>query len=295
MQWQNWDLQRATEEIKILTFAKQNDMLSKITGGPTTLLFTAKILDKYNVKYYRCTETGFIQTEEPFWLDEAYSEAITKLDIGLPDRNIRLAESVNKILGVHFDVKAKYLDYAGGYGLFTRLMRDKGFDYYNTDKYCKNLFAEYFDLTDLPPNTRFELTTAFEVFEHLPDPIAGIKEMLAYSDNLLFTTELQPEKLNSVDDWWYFIPETGQHVSLYNKASLKYLADKLGYNFYTDGQTLHLFSKKKFSDNPVDFRRDAFLLRKAKKLVRKTEQKLFGKRESLLTRDWQYIKGKLSK
>jgi hypothetical protein len=201
-----------------------------------------------------------------------------------------LADSVNKILGAHFDTTGKYLDYAGGYGLFTRLMRDKGFDFYNTDKYCKNLFAEYFDLTDLPADTRFELATAFEVFEHLPDTLAGVQEMLAYSDNLLFTTELQPENLKSINDWWYFIPETGQHIALHTQASLKYIADKLGYNFYTDGAALHLFTKRTFGKNPVVFGRDAFLLRKAKKLVKKTEEKLYGKRASLLTSDWQKIK-----
>jgi len=270
-------------------------MQSKITGGQTTLLFTAKVLDKHDVKYYRCNDTGFIQTEEPYWLDEAYSDAITKLDIGLPDRNIRLADTVTKVLGANFNTNARFLDYAGGYGLFTRLMRDKGFDFYNTDKYCKNIFAEYFDLTDLPGNTKFELATSFEVFEHLPDPIPGIQEMLAYSDNLLFSTELQPENLKSINDWWYFIPETGQHVALYNRASLKYIADKLGYNFYTDGQSLHLFTKRTFANNPVAFGRDPFLSRKAKKFIRKTEHQLFGKRESLLTRDWQYIKDQLNK
>jgi hypothetical protein len=269
-------------------------MQSKITGGPTTLLFTAKILDKYDVKYYKCNQTGFIQTEEPYWLGEAYSDAITKLDIGLPGRNIRLADVVSKILGKQFNPNAKYLDYAGGYGLFTRLMRDKGFDFYNTDKYCQNLFAEYFDLTDLQADTRFELTTAFEVFEHLPNPLAGIQEMLGYSYNLLFTTELQPGELKSVNDWWYFIPETGQHVSLYNEASLKYLADKLGYNFYTDGVSLHLFTKQTFASNPLVFGRDPFLIRKAKKLVRKAEEKLYGKRESRLMPDWQYIKDKIN-
>ena len=71
-------------------------MKSKITGGSTTLLFTAKVLNQYDVKYYRCNDTGFIQTENPYWLPEAYSDAITKLDIGLPYRNIQLTDRVSK-------------------------------------------------------------------------------------------------------------------------------------------------------------------------------------------------------
>ncbi|MDB5109105.1 MAG: glycosyl transferase group 1, partial [Mucilaginibacter sp.] len=121
-------------------------MQSKLTGGDTTLLFTTQILNKYTIKYYRCTQTGFIQTEQPYWLEEAYSSAITKLDIGLPYRNINLSDTISKLLVRDFNYKSNFLDYAGGYGLFTRLMRDKGFNFYNTDKFCKNLFAEYFDL-----------------------------------------------------------------------------------------------------------------------------------------------------
>lgn len=270
-------------------------MLSKITNGPTTLLFTTQVLNKYDVKYYRCNETDFIQTEEPYWLDEAYSGAFSTIDVGLPGRNNMLAETVNKILGSNFDDKGIYLDFAGGYGLFTRLMRDNGFNFYNTDKYCKNIFAQYFDLADLPEVPKFELVTAFEVFEHLPDPLSGIQEILAYSDNLLFTTELQPENLQSVNDWWYFIPEVGQHVALYTEKSLQYVADKLGYNFYTNGSTLHLFTKREFKENPLVFKKDAFLVRKAKKLIRKTEKELYGQRESLLGKDWQHIKDKLGK
>jgi hypothetical protein len=73
---------------------------------------------------------------------EAYSSAITKLDVGLTYRNITLSDRVNKILIRYFNPKGIFLDYLGGYGLFTRLMRDKGFDFYNTDQYCQNIFAE---------------------------------------------------------------------------------------------------------------------------------------------------------
>lgn len=268
-------------------------MQSKITGGDSTLLFTAKILNKYDVKFYRCNDTGFIQSEEPYWLDEAYSSAITKLDVGLPYRNILLSDVISKILIKDFDYKGTFLDYAGGYGLFTRLMRDKGFNFYNTDKFCGNLFAEYFDLKDLPPNTAFELTTAFEVFEHLVNPVSNIKEMLAFSNNLVFSTELQPEKITSVNDWPYFSTETGQHIAFYNEVSLKAIADQLGYRFYTDGKFLHLFTKTNFDHNPLAPVRDSFLLRKAKKYIMKADRKA-GMPESLLMTDWQYIKDKLN-
>jgi len=268
-------------------------MQSKITGGDTTLLFTSRILNKYHVKYYRCNDTGFIQTEEPYWLKEAYSSAITKLDVGLLYRNLTLCDLVSKILVKDFDHRATFLDYAGGYGVFTRLMRDKGFNFYNTDKFCQNIFAEYFDLRDVPPGTAFELATAFEVFEHLANPIKEIMEMLKFADNLLFSTELQPGNLASIDDWWYFARETGQHVAFYNEASLKAIASQLGYHFYTDGKFLHLFSKKEFDHNPAVLEKDSFLLRKAKKYVKKAERKP-GMPTSLLMTDWQYIKDKLN-
>ena len=240
-------------------------MQSKITGRDTTLLFTKLVLNKYEVKYYRCNETGFIQTEHPFWLEEAYSSIITKLDIGLPSRNIDLSVRVSKLLATKFNRKGIFLDYAGGYGLFTRLMRDKGFNFYHTDKYCQNLFAEHFDFTDLPPGTTFEVVSAFEVFEHLPNPIEEIKKMLELSDNLLFTTELQPKQLADINNWWYLSQETGQHIAFYNVESLAYIAKHLGYKFYTDGKFLHLFSKQLFNQDILKPVRDNFLLRKTKK------------------------------
>ncbi len=269
-------------------------MLSKITGGETSLLFTTRLLNKYDVKYYRCNQTGFIQTEEAYWLDEAYSSAITKLDVGLPYRNINLSGRVSKLLLNNFDSKGTFLDYAGGYGLFTRLMRDKGFNFYHTDPYAQNLFAEYFDLTDLPANTRFEMVTAFEVFEHLPDPIPQIKKMLEFSDSLLFSTELQPGKIEKIEEWSYFSTETGQHIAFYNATTLKAIADKLGYNFYTDGRFLHLFTKTNLEFNPFEPVRDKFLLRKAKKYIAKIEQQSNPAPDSLLMRDWQYIKDKIN-
>jgi hypothetical protein len=270
-------------------------MKSKITGGNTEVAFKAKVLNQFEVAYYRCLDTGFIQTEEPFWLAEAYSSAITKLDIGLVGRNEIMREKLAPILSNYFNAEGKFLDYAGGYGLFTRMMRDSGFDFYHTDIYCQNLFAEYFDLVDLPAGTKFELLTAFEVFEHLPNPVEELESMSKYADSIFFSTMLQPaQKLNSIEDWWYFIPETGQHIALYTEKSLAYLAEKFGYQFYTDGIGTHLFTKKKLANNPFEVPKLPYLVATMKRKVDRYFKKLNQPKESLLQQDFEKIKAKIN-
>src|SRR5215217_3914908 len=183
-------------------------------------LFKTTVLQKYSVQYYQCQSCRFIQTEEPYWLNEAYQSAITKLDVGLVYRNIHLADLAEKLLIKFFDFQGSFLDFAGGYGLFTRIMRDKGFNFYHTDPFCRNVFAEYFDLSCLSGDHVFEMVTAFEVLEHLSNPVDEIRDMARYSDNLLFTTDLQPQNIGNIKEWNYLSFETGQHISFYNEKSL---------------------------------------------------------------------------
>jgi 2-polyprenyl-3-methyl-5-hydroxy-6-metoxy-1,4-benzoquinol methylase len=184
-------------------------MKCHICENPSVYIFHSKVLLKYDVSYFQCSNCGFIQTEEPYWLNEAYADAISLLDVGLVERNIYLSKLLSPILKQYFNYKAKFLDYAGGYGLFVRLMRDQGFNYYRKDPYCENIFAKCFDYEDLPRPVRFELLTAFEVFEHLTAPMEGLNNMLEHTDNILFSTELQPAMdIKSVTDWQYFVPES---------------------------------------------------------------------------------------
>ncbi len=266
-------------------------MKSKITGGGTKFLFKKKILNKYDVDYYQCIETGFIQTEDPYWLGEAYSSAITKLDIGLPYRNQLQSNLLSKLINKYFDNEKEYLDYAGGYGLFTRLMRDKGFNFFHSDIYCDNIFAEFFeaDLNNL--NKKFELITALEVFEHMNNPLKEIEKLFSYSDSILFSTELHSEKNIPIENWWYFSFETGQHIAMFNLQTLEYLANKYGCNFYSDGSTTHLFTFKKFASNPFNIVREPFLIRKARKILRKFDNQKMP--NSLLESDFNYIKNEI--
>jgi hypothetical protein len=159
---------------------------------------------------------------------------------------------VGKVIRFFFNRKGKFLDYGGGYGLFVRLMRDKGFDFFWYDKYSENLFSRSFIAFDLIGSDDFELITSFEVFEHLVHPIDEISEMMKKGKSLLFSTELLPKfSIGSVDDWWYFSPDAGQHISFYSEKSLSYLASIFGCQVYSNGKNLHLFTYKKFWMNPV--------------------------------------------
>lgn len=221
-------------------------MKCKICASPAEFFSSATILGKYAVDYFRCPNCGFIQTQEPCWLEEAYSSAITGSDIGLVQRNSRLATIVRVLLTAFFGKSGHFLDFAGGYGLFVRMMRDSGFDFSWHDRSCSNLFAVGFG-ADPDDGRNYDLVTAFEVFEHLVDPMAGLDEVLTYSKNILFTTDLLPEPAPKPEDWWYYGLEHGQHVSFYTRKSLEMLAEQKGLNFYTNGVTVHLFTERKIS------------------------------------------------
>ena len=222
-------------------------MTCKICSSASKLVFTVKVLDKYDVTYFQCITCQFIFTEHPYWLDEAYAtSAITRLDIGSVRHNMLMAGVTQAVIMTWLNSRAKYIDYGGGYGMLVRHMRDRGFDFYRYDRYCQNLFANSFDLTDVPP-FRAELITAFEVMEHLPNPVADIEAMLSLTDTILFSTVVQPNPDVTPATWWYFHPQGGQHIALFSRASLYALARRFGLHYCWNRQNIHLFSRKPLS------------------------------------------------
>lgn len=260
-------------------------MICKVCSSKSNFLFEKRVLTKYQAKYYQCTNCLFIQTEEPFWLEEAYKSAITSLDIGLISRNNHYAPIVRAIMNHSFDVEKPALDYGGGYGMFVRLMRDKGLNFYRLDKYCENLFAKGFDVTDIEYK-EFEIITAFEVFEHLAQPIEGINEMLSLGGTIVFSTELIPGTTD-LNNWHYLVPEVGQHVSLYHYKTLKFLSDRFDLNLCSNGHNLHMLSKKKLNNQIFK------LLAKHKASM--LYNILFSKPKSLLESDFNFLRQSLSK
>ena len=218
--------------------------LCKICNATAYHHLDATMLNKYSASLYCCSVCGFVQVSDPYWLEEAYVTPINQFDTGILMRNTRLVQQASSVIFKWFNRKGQFVDYGGGYGIFVRQMRDIGFDFYWDDLYAKNLIAQGFEYNK--SIGEIELVTSFENFEHFVSPLLEIEKILAVSRNVLFSTEILPDPIPSADDWWYFMFESGQHISFYTIRALKEIAVKFGLNFYSY-KNVHLFTDKKLS------------------------------------------------
>lgn len=225
-------------------------MKCKICKAESAPLFRTNVLNKYDIQVYKCSYCGFVFTEYPFWLQEAYRDPINKSDSGILTRNIRLRKVIASILWYQLNPQKTFLDYAGGYGIFTRLMRDIGFDFLWSDPFTQNLFAESFVFMG---KEEIEAITAIELFEHLADPIEEVNRLFKISPIIILTTYLVPIPTPDPNEWWYYGFNHGQHISFYSQSSFIRLAELVGANFYTNGLNIHILSLKKLSNLKLSF------------------------------------------
>lgn len=196
--------------------------------GATRFAFRRKVLDRIDVSYWRCESCGGVQTDRPTWLDAAYAIPGVHVDVGIASRTVKNWLALTTLLDrIAFPREALAVDFGGATGLLARLMRDVGYRFTACDRYSDPFFVDYFSqagITGLNP----ELVTAFEVFEHFPDPHEQIDEILASRPRLVvFSTwfcDGQP------DDWIYYAPECGQHVFFYTQDGLRRFAESRGYD-----------------------------------------------------------------
>lgn len=158
------------------------------------------------------------------------------------------------------------------------MMRDKGYDFEWYDDYCENLFAQHHEMS----KQHYDVITAFELLEHLSDPMSVIEKLFSMGDTVIISTEIIPENRPKVKDWWYYGVEHGQHISFYTPKSMMFIANKFGMKYsYLSG--LHVFSRVIKIMHPL-----------LMKFVRiPYSEYLIGKsRPSLLPRDYESLTGK---
>jgi len=210
--------------------------------------FSAMILNKYDADFYVCRECFLLQPSKPErWLQEAYIESINLSDTGILARNYSLARKtiiiLSLLLGPAAARNGKFLDYGGGYGIFVRLMRDIGLDFYWKDEYSSNLVARGFE----DQFGWYDAAVSFEVFEHLAKPLEDIEIMLQKTDTIVFSTDLYGSSPPQPDQWHYYGLTHGQHISFYSVKTLEWIAQRYTLNLFTDGKSFHILSRRKSS------------------------------------------------
>lgn len=197
----------------------------RLCGEPSKLVCSQQVLYRYPVGYYQCPRCDLLQTQRPFWLDEAYDSALSALDTGAISRTRLCSDltcAVASFLGIAPD--APCLDYGGGHGILTRALRDYGYDFRWSDKYAPNHFARGFEGDPRQPHA---LLTCFEVWEHLADVGRDLPEFFQPGhDFLLIGTYLHQ---GHRENWWYYSCESGQHVAFFSAKTMRFIAQRFGY------------------------------------------------------------------
>ena len=193
------------------------------------------------VTYSKCTSCEFVYTEyfnkftEKDFANLIYNEAYHReVD---PDYNHKRPTIMAAAIGITAKVLGfrRIIDYGGGNGATAQKLNRFGIE------------AKSFDIYDLQDDLNLfnpDLATMIEVLEHSNDPIGLFKEL----NNLLekkiqmvfFTTKLAGSDLNST----YIAPRNG-HISIFNNTSLKKLASKLGYSYFSVRNS-HIFYSENF-------------------------------------------------
>ena len=251
-------------------------MQCNICGANSEFFDQAQILRKYLVRYFRCMACGFVQTETPYWMEEAYSSAISQQDPGILFRNLLNQRLTTAVLNLLFPHSELSLDYGAGHGIFVRLMRDAGFRFYWYDLHARNDYARGFEHED---NRTYDFLTSFEVLEHLAHPLVELSKMMSLSPNILVSTVLLPHPMPKISAWWYSSTATGQHISFYTLESLRLIARKFGRNLLSRGP-YHLFTLEPKSQ---------LLFRLATNRRASAALNVFRKRPSLTTADSDFL------
>lgn len=215
--------------------------MCRLCGGEARETFRRSVLGKYDVSYERCGACGSLQTEAPYWLDEAYAtHNLATADTGAVARSLICQAAVwscARTFGL--SKRASVIDIGGGNGLLCRLLRDCGFDAHLADKYATNDFARGFD----DDRSTYDISCAFEVAEHLANPLNEFPTIVARSTALcVIGTETYSEQ---GPDWWYLDPMGGQHIFFYSRRGMAKLARDC-HRHYLQVENYHIFLNRPF-------------------------------------------------
>jgi SAM-dependent methyltransferase len=193
------------------------------------------------IYYRRCAACGFLFTDAfDDWSEAQFKKNIYNDEYLLVDPDyvsVRPQGNANTVIRLWepFKASVRMLDFGGGNDLLCAALRAAGFPEAITYDPMVPEHAKR-------PDGKFDLVTSFETFEHLPDPIAGIGQVIEFMAEpglTLFSTLVQPADFAKQGlNWWYVGPRNG-HVSIFTRQALSLAWGRYGYKVISLNDNLH--------------------------------------------------------
>jgi SAM-dependent methyltransferase len=194
------------------------------------------------IYYRRWAGCGFLFTDafDDWSIDQfkanIYNSDYLAVDPDYQENRPRATAEIVASLWAAHKAETRVLDFGGGNDVLCSALRAKGFPVAQT---YDPMVPEYAQR----PQGKFDLVTCFETFEHMPDPNAGITQMLecvTETGVVLHSTLVQPADFSAQGvGWWYVGPRNG-HVSIFTREALAIAWGRHGYKHISFNDVLHL-------------------------------------------------------
>jgi SAM-dependent methyltransferase len=196
------------------------------------------------IYYFLCEQCGFCFAPEfSQWQLEDFEKKIYNseyLQVDPDYLDVRPRANANSLISAFRDrgSEIRHLDYGGGKGLLSDLLRKSGWQTTSYDPFVdREIYLENLG--------KFDLITAYEVFEHVPDVkqlISNLSSLLVQDGVVLFSTLLSDGNLGPRQriSWWYASPRNG-HISLFSRKSLAILGAKERFHLGSSSSGFHAF------------------------------------------------------
>jgi hypothetical protein len=218
-----------------------NSVKCPICGEAAEVKLHVDIHGRHKQPLFQCSVCCFSFFHQPDWLPQSFSAELNELDLGSVARCLSVADFVTATFSSDRGT-TRLLDWGGGDGLLTRLLRERGFDCVWHDPFVQ---PRYVGDSIYIEGDHTGIVVASEVFLHLTDPLYALRSLLAISEVVVITAVVPPKQIEP--NWWYLMPESGQHVSFYPIVSLKELARLTGTQLSSDRRFFHVFSHRRLS------------------------------------------------
>lgn len=225
-------------------------MLDAVDFNKSCMEIFGVIFDKsgFSVDYCWCESCGFCFSPELHgWAladfeKYVYNAEYLKID---PDyMEVRPSNNAGRVIESFdgFDGKIAHLDFGGGAGVLSNKLVEAGWNSISYDPFVNK------DIS-VSQLGSFDLITAFEVFEHVPDVkklMNDLAVLLRQDGVVLFSTLISDDFISKENKlgWWYAAPRNG-HISLFSQQSLAIMAAQNNFYFGSISESYHLFWRGK--------------------------------------------------